>query len=93
MYRMVTWRLPPSTVPQEGELPVDEKTYARMLKPVDSFAPTAPKALCDLIHRCMAFKPVHRPERTSDVQQELATLVEELVTSPDESLEMYEWEF
>jgi serine/threonine protein kinase len=93
MYRMLTWRLPPSTVPQEGELSLDDKTYSRLLKPVDSFAPDAPKALCDLIHRCMAFKAINRPERASDIQTELAAIVEELVTSPDQSLEMHEWDF
>ncbi len=93
MYRMVTWRLPPPTLAQEGELPLDDKTYGRLLKPVDSFAPEAPKALCDLIHRCMAFKAINRPERASDIQAELAAIVGELVTSPEQSLEMHEWEF
>jgi serine/threonine protein kinase len=93
MYRMVTWRLPPSAVPTEGELPIDENTYARLLKPAKSFAPSAPEALCDLIHRCMAFKPVNRPERASDIQDDLAKIVKELVTSRDERLEAYRWEF
>ena len=92
MYRMVTWRLPPSAAPQEGSLPLDAKTFARLLKPVSEFAPAAPKALCDLIHHCMAFLPDQRPERMSTVQAELNDLVEELVTSPDESLEGFEWE-
>ena len=92
MYRMVTWRLPPSAAPQEGALPIDAKTFGRMLKPVSEYTPTAPNALCDLIHRCMAFLPDNRPERMSAVQSELDALVEELVTSPDQSLEAFEWE-
>jgi serine/threonine protein kinase len=92
MYRMVTWRLPPSAAPQAGALPMEAKTFGRMLKPVSEFAPTAPKALCELIHRCMAFHPDNRPERMSVVQSELAAIVDELVTSPEEKLELYEWE-
>ena len=92
MYRMVTWRLPPSAAPQEGALPIDAKMFGRLLKPVREFAPTAPPALCDLIHRCMAFLPDNRPERMSNVQSELESLVEELVTSPEENLEAFEWE-
>jgi serine/threonine protein kinase len=92
MYRMVTWRLPPSVVPEEGALPLDAKTYARLLKPASEFAPAAPKALCDLIHRCMAFLPENRPERMSHVQSELDELVDQLVTSPEQRLEVYQWE-
>jgi serine/threonine protein kinase len=92
MYRMATWRLPPSVAQQEGALPLDPKTFDRLLKPVGGFAPTAPRALCDLIHRCMAFLPDNRPDRMSTVQTELSELVEELVTSPEERLEVYEWE-
>jgi len=92
MYRLVTWRLPPSAAPQEGALPMEAKTFGRLLKPVSELAPTAPKALCDLIHRCMAFAPDNRPDRMSTVQGELGELVEELVTEPDERLEVFEWE-
>jgi hypothetical protein len=91
MYRMLTWRLPPSAVPQEDSLPVDAKTWTRLLKPVAEFAPATPPALCDLVHRCLAFLPENRPERASIVQAELEALVRELVTSPEESLEAYEW--
>jgi serine/threonine protein kinase len=92
MYRMVTWRLPPSAAPQEGTLPADAKTFVRLLKPVSEFAPSAPPALCDLIHRCMSFLPDSRPDRMSTVQGELKELVKELVRSPDEKLEAFEWE-
>src|SRR5262249_52303699 len=46
MYRMVTWRLPPSTISEEdGGLPISGKIWTRMLKPVEEYAPNTPPAL------------------------------------------------
>ncbi len=87
MYRLVTWRLPPSTMAQEGGLPLDAKTWKALLKPVQEFAPDAPPALCDLIHRCLAFNSRERPERMSEVQGALDHLADELVQSPEDRLE------
>ena len=42
MYRLVTFRLPPSAVP-EGGLEVDKKTFKSMLKPVGELNPLAPQ--------------------------------------------------
>src|SRR5437764_935429 len=84
VYALVTWRLPPSTVSQEdGGIPIDAKTWQRMLKPVQEHSPDAPPALCDLIHRCLSFDAHRRPERMSEVQNALDRLVDELVTSPE----------
>lgn len=91
MYRMVTLRLPPTTVQQEGGLPIDAKTWSRMLKPVQELNPKAPAALCDLIHRCLTFDPNKRPERMSEVQSVLDYLADELTTSPEDRLEALEW--
>ena len=91
MYRMVTFRLPPSTLQQEGGLPIDGKTFARMFKPVQEFSPQAPPELCDLIHRCLSFDANKRPERMSEVQSVLDRLADELVTSPEDRLEALEW--
>jgi serine/threonine protein kinase len=91
-YRLVTWRLPPSTVSAEdGGLPLDAKTWQRLFKPVQEFNAEAPPALCDLIHRCLSFNAVNRPERMSEVQGTLDHLVDELVTSPEDRLEALEW--
>src|SRR6185369_2922530 len=49
MYRLVTWRLPPSTL-QPG---MSSKLFAQLLHPVDEFTPSAPQELRDLIHRCL----------------------------------------
>jgi serine/threonine protein kinase len=91
MYRMTTFRLPPSTVQQEGGLPIEAKTFARLLKPVQECNAQAPPALCDLIHRCLAFKAAERPERMSEVQSVLDHLCDELINSSGDRLEALEW--
>jgi serine/threonine protein kinase len=92
MYRMLTWRLPPPTTSQEdGGLPIDGKTWKRMFKPVQELAPDTPPVLCDLVHRCLSFQAVQRPERVSEVQGVLDHLVDDLVVSPDDRLETMEW--
>jgi eukaryotic-like serine/threonine-protein kinase len=93
MYRLCTWRLPPSVASAEdnGAL-IGPKIWDRLLKPVDEFNPKAPPALCDLIRRCLAYEPKNRPERVSEVQSELDRLADELLeAAPDERLEAMEW--
>jgi serine/threonine protein kinase len=92
MYRMVTMKLPPTFVPQSGDdLRVDGKTWKRMLKPVRDLVPGAPSALCELIHRCLEFKPNDRPESVAVVQTALEPIAQDLVRSPDDSLEALGW--
>jgi eukaryotic-like serine/threonine-protein kinase len=88
MYRMVTLRLPPSAL--EGDLPLDAKAWQQVLKPVQDCNKAAPAVLCDLIHRCLSFKPEGRPERMSEVQGELDHLVDDLVTEPEHQLDALE---
>src|SRR5262249_13620115 len=83
MYRLVAWRLPPNAVKEaESGLPLDAKLWRKAIKPVDECNKEAPTALCDLIHRCLAFHPSERPERVSEVQGALDHLADELVRSP-----------
>ena len=91
MYRLVTFRLPPSTVAEEGGLPLDAKTWAQLLTPVNEHNPKAPPALCDLIGRCLSWNAVKRPERMGEVQGILDHLCDDLVTSPEDRLEAMEW--
>ena len=92
MYRLVTWRLAPPTVSvEDGGVPVDAKMWERMFKPVEEFAPDAPKALRDLIHHCLAYKAHERPERASEIQGALDHLAEQLVQGPEDRLEMMEF--
>jgi serine/threonine protein kinase len=91
MYRMLTFRLPPPVVAEEGGLPLDAKTWQRLFKPVQEFNAEAPPALCDIVHRCLAFSAMQRPERMSEVQGTLDHLVDELVLAPEDRLENLEW--
>jgi serine/threonine protein kinase len=91
MYRMVTFRLTPSVVQQEGGLPIEGKTWTRLLKPVQELSPQTPAALCELIHRCLSFEANKRPERMSEVQGALDRLADDLIASPEDRLEALEW--
>jgi serine/threonine protein kinase len=92
MYRMLTFRLPPCVVAEEGGLPIDAKTWERMFKPVQEFNAAAPPALCDLVHRCLSFDATKRPERMSEVQGALDHLADDLLAqSPEEGLANLEW--
>lgn len=91
MYRLVTWRLPPSAFPEPGGLPPDAKTWQSLLKPAGEYNAEAPPALCELIHKCLAFNAHSRPERISEVQGALDHLAEKLVRKPEDRLEMLEW--
>jgi serine/threonine protein kinase len=82
MYRLVTGHLPPCAVPQPGALAATAKTWKALLRPVAMYAPTAPKGLSDLIHRCLEYDPHRRPERMSVVQEELDGLAGELASVP-----------
>lgn len=82
MYRLVTFRLPPSVMPEEG-VEIDEKTYMSRFKPVSELNPVAPKALVELIHRCLSFNAHKRPERMSQVQGVLDRLADEYASGID----------
>jgi eukaryotic-like serine/threonine-protein kinase len=91
MYRMVTFRLPPNTLTATEGMAMDAKVFQSLLKPVRELNPKAPPALAELIHHCLAFHPVQRPERMSELQGALDHLAEELVVSEDDKLEAMEW--
>lgn len=78
MYRMVTWQLPPSLVPQPGTVRLNAQVYAKLLKPVSECNAQAPKALCELIHQCLQYSPDQRPERMSEIQGALDKIADEL---------------
>jgi serine/threonine protein kinase len=97
MYRLVTWRNPPSVVDPEGVggpsegLEIDAKIWNNVLKPVQECNAEAPPKLCELIHHCLAFNAHKRPERMSEIQGALDHLADELVQTPEDKLEAYEW--
>jgi eukaryotic-like serine/threonine-protein kinase len=91
MYRLTTWRLPPSTLVVSGGPGMNAKLFQSMLKPVQELTPAAPKKLCELIHQCLSYDPKHRPQRISQVHDTLNELVETLVQSDDDRLEAMGW--
>ncbi len=91
MYRLVTWHLPPNTMPTTEGMVMDAKTFDNLLTPVNEHTPNAPARLCKVIHRCLAFNPNQRFERVSEIQGQLDKLVDELVLSPEDRLEAMEW--
>lgn len=92
MYRLVTWKLPPSVVSEEdGGIPLDRKMWERTYKAVEEVNPRTPPKLAELINACLQFDAMKRPERMSEVQNVLDHLCDELVTSPEDSLDAIEW--
>jgi len=91
MYRLTTWRLPPSAVPPAGSPTLNSKVFESLLKPVEHCNAEAPPELCKLIHRCLAFLPERRPAKVSDIVDKLKVLEECLVRTPEDSLETLEW--
>src|SRR4051812_12438461 len=87
MYRLVTGQLPPSVV-QPG---MNRKMFEQLFVPVQGHAPQVPKPLCELIERCLAYKPEKRPARATDVEQELQALAAKLVRRPEDQLDAFEW--
>jgi serine/threonine protein kinase len=91
MYRLVTWRLPPSTLTSTDGMAMDAKTFQNLLKPVSECNAEAPRDLGQLIHRCLEFNAYKRPERMSEIQGALDHLADDLVRSPEDRLEALEW--
>jgi serine/threonine protein kinase len=91
MYRLVTWRLPPSTLPSADGVVVNAKTFQNLLRPVHEHNADCPKELCQIIEHCLSFQPQGRPERASEVQGALDKLADDLIQSEDDKLETMEW--
>lgn len=86
MYRLATLRLPP-TIAVEGQgLIVNERSYHSQLMPADELNKGLPQKLADLIHQCLSFKAINRPERMSQVQGILDELADEAAANcgPDD---------
>ncbi len=78
LYRLVTLKLPPRIVPGMEGVEMTERQYQDQFVPVDEINKGAPKELVDLIHKCLSFKAMNRPERMSEIQGTLDRLAEEL---------------
>lgn len=91
MYRLVTFRLPPSTLAAGEGMPMNESAFKSLLKPVQEFNPLTPQPLADLIHRCLAYKASQRPERMTEVKELLERLETKMVRTAEDALENLEW--
>lgn len=90
MYRILTLRLPPPVISEDGT-PVDSRTWQRLFLPVAQANKAVPPVLCDLITACLAYNAKQRPETMPQVQNTLDRLTDELVQEPEDDLEAVEW--
>jgi serine/threonine protein kinase len=93
MYRMVTFQLPPACAPggDNASLPITSKTFQRMFKPVQEIVPGVPVGICELIHRCLEYRPAKRPASMNEVHTTLEHLSGTLRRSPADDLEALDW--
>ncbi len=90
MYRVLTLRLPPAAVAEDGT-PVDARTWQRLFMPVAEANKAAPPILCELITACLSHNARQRPETMAQIQNTLDRLVDELIQDPDDGLGAVEW--
>lgn len=88
MYRLVTLKLPPAITPNADGLGMTAEIFAEQLKPVRELNKGCPEELADLIHRCLAFQALKRPEKMSGIQGELDRLADQFGASED----LADWE-
>lgn len=90
MYRLTTLRLPPSTM-GAGDVLLDAKIHAQLVKPVQDCNKDAPVELAQLIHQCLAFNAAKRPDRMGEVHGALDHLTETLGAPDPEMVEDLDW--
>lgn len=88
MYRMFTWKAPPTVMgnPETGGV-LDVKIWQNQLKPARELNPALPESLSNLIHSCMSYSSNNRPERFGEILTELEQIRETLPSGPDDILE------
>lgn len=92
MYRMLTWRHPPSVVSDEdGGMVIPKKMFQRIFEPIETHNPKVPKELTELVHSCLSYEARFRPERMSVLQGQLDHLADDLIKKPEDQLETLEW--
>jgi serine/threonine protein kinase len=90
MYRLVTLRLPPSTL-GDANMPADAELWQRQLKPVQEIRADCPKDFAELIHQCLSFNALKRPETMKDVQSALDCIAGQFVEIGSGSHRVLEW--
>ncbi|CAN5213299.1 hypothetical protein BH11PLA2_BH11PLA2_02340 [soil metagenome] len=82
MYRLTTLRLPPMAIAMGG-LDVEEKQFKKDLVPAHQINKAIPFELSKLIHHCLKFNALKRPETMSEVQTSLELLSEQFPCEDD----------
>jgi len=77
MYRLVTLQLPPPVTAPLAGVKMTEKTYKGVLRSVTSLNPGCPAEFADLIHQCLSYKALGRPESMQVVHAALARMADE----------------
>jgi serine/threonine protein kinase len=91
MYRLLTFRLPPSVTASSEGVRMNAKTFDALLKPVQEFNPQVPGRLGTLVQHCLTFQAHKRPESMAEIHAELEEIAEGLIHSPEDRLEALEW--
>ncbi len=78
MYKLVCFRPIPRACAGPDELEIDGQIWASRLKHVKECNAAAPAELCDLIHSCLAFNAMKRPDSMAAVQADLEQIAEQL---------------
>lgn len=91
MYRLVTFRLPPPTVIPEDGMEVDGEIWTSRLKPVGEINAAAPKDLSDLIHACLTFDALKRPESMKVIREQLDGIADRLAEAGSGTHKVMEW--
>jgi eukaryotic-like serine/threonine-protein kinase len=88
MYRLATWKLPPSVFGAAGlsggASSVSSKSWKEAYEPVCQVNTNIPAALGVTIDKCLSFKPEYRPERISEIADVLENLYQEIGDSDEE---------
>lgn len=87
MYRLITGKLPPSTVPDPDGPAMNRKLFRSMYEPPEELIPALPPMLATIINRSLEYDPKDRPDRVGLILDELNRLIEQLVQSDDDRLE------
>lgn len=92
MYRMLTFRhIPRQITADSAPIAINAEGWKEQLKPVMSINVNCPKKLAVLTEKCVSFKPTSRPERMTEVAEELKGISQELVKTDLDSIENWEW--
>jgi serine/threonine protein kinase len=90
MYRILTLRLPPPALGEDGT-PVDSRTWQRLFVPVLQANRAVPPVLAELVTACLSYNARQRPETMAQIQNTLDRLADDLVHDLEDELTAVDW--